>query len=358
MDGISGGSNAVNYLKRALQEYLKTVDDSLAVLPVMVRTFANLEGLSNAMAKSGMGKVAKQLPLFAQGFSQTAGLCDFVFVGRGKDRADQKIKGELYLSEMPVVLNSFVADMLKQFMGNPTCKHIVLGACHDNSYVRELETIAPDISMQRRLTLLKSFETGHEFSSLPFPTTRVESLFRESRLPQPSVQASASSPTLPEQRVNTASGFNGSYVSKASGGTSTVISAQQPVTGGLAVASRIVLVNPLGHRVDRPLQQPTRAGIEYYNQRTKMDNIKFCNNHQLRQECYDRSEHGYSHENLTPDVLLVLRHRLRTKVCNTGLGCRDPLCFYGHNCKCSKTSCEFSNEMHNVSLASVKGVRV
>jgi hypothetical protein len=53
-----------------------------------------------------------------------------------------------------------VLGVLEHFKENPSCKHIVLGGCHDNGYVRNLNIIVPDESIRDRITLLKSFQTG------------------------------------------------------------------------------------------------------------------------------------------------------------------------------------------------------
>src|SRR4051812_41681720 len=64
-----------------------------------------------------------------------------------------------------------IPGVFDQFIRSPMCKHVVFGACHDNGYVRKLEGFVRDPSVCGRLTLLKSFETGREFSSLPFRET-------------------------------------------------------------------------------------------------------------------------------------------------------------------------------------------
>lgn len=62
---------------------------------VMVRVYANLSGLSKALAKAGLvGQEARSLAPFSSSFTRAVDLCDFVDAGDKKDGADFKIRGE------------------------------------------------------------------------------------------------------------------------------------------------------------------------------------------------------------------------------------------------------------------------
>lgn len=79
-----------------MRQYLKSVDPDLAALPVMAKAFASGEGLAHLMSKVGIvkPKEAQQFLLrFTCGFSQADDMFDFVLVGKGKDRADDKVMG-------------------------------------------------------------------------------------------------------------------------------------------------------------------------------------------------------------------------------------------------------------------------
>lgn len=58
-----------------------------------MRAFANVSGLAAALVRDGRLRQEVQLRLFAAEFSNRQPFFDFVDVGNGKERADQKIRG-------------------------------------------------------------------------------------------------------------------------------------------------------------------------------------------------------------------------------------------------------------------------
>jgi hypothetical protein len=62
-------------------------------LDVVVRAFANLEGLASTLVRDGRIKDLSQLRAFFTGFSSRLAFFDFVDVGAGKERTDNKIRG-------------------------------------------------------------------------------------------------------------------------------------------------------------------------------------------------------------------------------------------------------------------------
>jgi hypothetical protein len=62
-------------------------------LDILVRAFANLEGLAIALVRDDRLKDVSQLRAFATGFSSRRAFFDFIDVGVGKERADHKIRG-------------------------------------------------------------------------------------------------------------------------------------------------------------------------------------------------------------------------------------------------------------------------
>ena len=90
-DGSEGGKTAAQELQKAVRSKLKVHAIGESV-PVMVRAFANTEGLSKTLEGGGMSDASEMMARFIQGFNQVK-FCDFVSVGSGKDRADEKIKG-------------------------------------------------------------------------------------------------------------------------------------------------------------------------------------------------------------------------------------------------------------------------
>jgi hypothetical protein len=89
--GADGGQSAARELQKGVQTQLhaRGVDENVLV---MVRAFANTEAVSKILGESGVDEPKTKMARFIQGFNQVK-FCDFVSVGSGKDRADEKIKG-------------------------------------------------------------------------------------------------------------------------------------------------------------------------------------------------------------------------------------------------------------------------
>ena len=89
----NGGEQAADELLAKTREYLQTIMDDSDRLEVVVRAFANLDGLASTLIRDGRIKDSSQLRNFFTGFSSRLALFDFVDVGAGKERADNKIRG-------------------------------------------------------------------------------------------------------------------------------------------------------------------------------------------------------------------------------------------------------------------------
>lgn len=89
-----GGRKAALDLESRVRIYLEKAELGLARLPVVIRAFANVDGMSKFLLNTGMVQSSGSLSEFAKRFSQASATSDFVLVGHGKDRADKKIKDE------------------------------------------------------------------------------------------------------------------------------------------------------------------------------------------------------------------------------------------------------------------------
>lgn len=93
--GAHGGKKAAKMLEESVNIY---VHELLADLPdstkVVARFYANVEGLAETCCKAGIVTSPQVKKDFVKGFTQGRTLFDFVDVGSGKDRADEKIIGE------------------------------------------------------------------------------------------------------------------------------------------------------------------------------------------------------------------------------------------------------------------------
>lgn len=91
---MDGGRKAAVDLEAAVREHLKSSRPELSSMPIMIKAFANADGLAQILVKAKLTKSAGFLASFAKEFSQARDTSDFVLVGSGKDRADEKIKGK------------------------------------------------------------------------------------------------------------------------------------------------------------------------------------------------------------------------------------------------------------------------
>ncbi|PSN73276.1 hypothetical protein BS50DRAFT_568853 [Corynespora cassiicola Philippines] len=297
------GRSAAEDLEKHAREYLEKSRPALAKLPIMVKAFANANGLSKHLVSSDVICSGGQLLDFAKEFSHAQAVSDFVLVGGEKELVDEKIKGTF-----------------SQFVKNPTCRHIIFGACHDNGYVRLLEK---HVAGKDRITLLQSYMVGKEFTSLPMEVMKMEGVFRNSPLqtpkPKSPVQASTTNQLAPEHNTKPRT-----WATLAQSASSSYTPQYYPVG--------TVLVNADGHRIDAQLPAVSSAAEESWKRKIGRDlGGRYCRMHQLGGNCPHGSKGcGYSHDNLSNGEKLAYRKHLRSKPCYTGFTCRDVNCFYGH----------------------------
>ncbi|KAM0626526.1 hypothetical protein ACHAQG_002442 [Verticillium nonalfalfae] len=358
-----GGQGAARDLQAALRQYIGQTMPELSGLPIVLKAFANADGLADTLVRTKMTRSWRDLWDFAMSFSQACETFDFVLVGSGKDRADEKIK-----------------ELLRLFHKNPTCRHVIFGACHDNGYVRELEKRFPSPEARDRLTLLESFQVGREYRSLGVSkTVRMESIFRTDFLSGP-VSPLLSSSTTAVSRSPTASSSGVSSEGHATHQASTWAraaapfpsdegSAQHGGNGGgggtghtplsaatarrfLDLESGAILVNAQGQRVDAELPALAPGAAASWNRKTNEGGMRFCRTFQLSGRCANKVACGYSHATLSEEERMVYRSLMRRQKCHIGPGCRDRTCCYGHHCSCEGTKCKFPGAQHRIDVSS------
>lgn len=268
-----------------------------------------------------------------------------------------------------------MAGAFRQFVESPCCRHILFGACHDNGYVRTLEKYFHNPAVEKKVTLLKSFQTGKEFGSLPFISTEMDSVFRSRPLTERSISPLSRNGNEVGQGSQVLPGPIGNPIPPRLAGheiptTATVSAEAQHVSITSTYAGQVailpprprklplfgttgadkILVNDDNHRVDYPLPARSVTAADSFYQKTRLGSKRFCNMHHLYGKCTGNC--GYSHEQLTIAEKLVMRDRLRGERCNDGGQCRDPRCFYGHHCSCEGSKkCHFPVGMHNVDVS-------
>lgn len=91
--GLKGGQLAADMLIEKVRDHLVSLGPSFkdaTTIPIMVKAYANLSGLSYHLRDIASPKEINQ---FWIGFSQRSPFIDFVDVGSGKEAADNKIRG-------------------------------------------------------------------------------------------------------------------------------------------------------------------------------------------------------------------------------------------------------------------------
>ena len=108
--GEFGGQEAAGYLWKAVRENVRDgFPDVNAEYKIVVRVYANLKALGETCRRAGIIEDASQLEDFARGFTGNKQLFDFIDVGSGKDRADEKITGKPlhHILTMPTNASSY-----------------------------------------------------------------------------------------------------------------------------------------------------------------------------------------------------------------------------------------------------------
>ena len=91
-----GGKLAADELLAGVRLHLSDVSADLSDVDIKVCAYANFNGLEKACKDRHM-KATASLRLFVTGFTGRHPLLDFVDVGAGKERADNKIRGKHHL---------------------------------------------------------------------------------------------------------------------------------------------------------------------------------------------------------------------------------------------------------------------
>lgn len=90
-----GGHRAASQLYAAVQAYIESsANDVPRGARIVCRIYANVRGLADVLVKTGILHEVAQIEDFVRGFTRGKTLFDFIDVGAGKDRADEKIIGE------------------------------------------------------------------------------------------------------------------------------------------------------------------------------------------------------------------------------------------------------------------------
>jgi hypothetical protein len=101
--GEKGGKEAAGQLCSAMNDFVQQALPHLSSPKIVARIYANVRGLGDVLQKSSIIDRASLFEDFARGFNGSKLLFDFIDVGTGKDKADDKITGQ----STPSILGSY-----------------------------------------------------------------------------------------------------------------------------------------------------------------------------------------------------------------------------------------------------------
>lgn len=110
--GEKGGKEAASQLWSTMNDFVQRTLPHLSSPKIVARIYANVKGLGDVMQKSGIIDRSSLFEDFARGFNGSKLLFDFIDVGTGKDKADDKITG-LSLRLVPMMASGANIDLLR-----------------------------------------------------------------------------------------------------------------------------------------------------------------------------------------------------------------------------------------------------
>lgn len=92
--GDKGGEEAADALLAALEGIVRDLPGETNGMKILVRAFANLNGLGAALQRDGRLADKDQLRAFTAGFNNRNPFFDFVDIRSAEDRVDLKVRGK------------------------------------------------------------------------------------------------------------------------------------------------------------------------------------------------------------------------------------------------------------------------
>ncbi|KAK8078637.1 hypothetical protein PG996_004807 [Apiospora saccharicola] len=334
---------AADRLKDAIRAQLLEMPSLPIGIPIVVRIYANLQGLAKTVTANRIIEHTKMLSFPSQ-FNFECDSFDFVDVGWNKEAADSKIR-----------------TIFNHYYKNKQCRRIFLaGVSHDDGYLNDLKDFKGD--QGERITLVESYPARPGFMRFGLPITSFPGIFRNEMLPshgapQPTRESQEQRPLQPFQVHQSDHGSvehvrSDSYPSPVEMKCPT--QEKELVREILQGKRKGILYNRNRVRLDRVLKHP--GGLNEPHQvsyERKRQGRKFCNQHYLGGGCPKRERGCKLVHNvlLKPEELGVLRFLARTSFrCYTGVRCDDSLCFMSHTCLYPKYECQDAGCKHKVHL--------
>jgi hypothetical protein len=337
--GLDGGKQAMSLLKQSVEKKLKILSGNVPPhLQVIIRVYANLQGLAQSYQNSGLLSNGQTLEEFVRGFNMGDPLCDYVDAGNGKECADEKVKGKFSnrtASETPLTCSA----LFRHHLDDVHCRRVFFGASADNGYARLLGPYAQDNAQRQRICLIEGPPFERELADLApnFETASFDVFRKSQQLPNTN------------RRVSSASSSNYASAARKTPSPSTQSAVLSTAASSQERSPVKILRNSKGERLDSKLS---------YDQHTlnSLKVRKLCNKYALLGKCPFESSFGsciHAHsQDLNEREKDALRAIARMSPCPTGSGCSNGQCLFGHVCtkpKCTGLGCRFPKDLHNIS---------
>ncbi|XP_014560876.1 hypothetical protein COCVIDRAFT_34216 [Bipolaris victoriae FI3] len=151
-----GGESLADELNLRIREYLRELFEDADSLDIIVRVYANLEGMANYLVRLEKVRNLGQLRAFSTGFCGRITSFDWIDTGVGKEGgAGRKVR-----------------ENLSFFALNTHLRHAIV-ACSPADLPASLLTTIP----LEKLTLIESLPLPQSLTSLPIKTAKFHSLF-------------------------------------------------------------------------------------------------------------------------------------------------------------------------------------
>ncbi|KAF2183323.1 hypothetical protein K469DRAFT_668343 [Zopfia rhizophila CBS 207.26] len=153
---VQGGESLADEVLIRIREYLRTLSEDADTLDIIVRVYANLEGMANFLVRQDKVRNLGQLRAFSTGFCGRISSFDWVDVGIGKEgSAGRKVR-----------------ENLSFYTSNTHLRHLIL-ACSPADLPASLVSTLP----LDKMTLVESGPLPSSLTSLPVKTTKFPTLF-------------------------------------------------------------------------------------------------------------------------------------------------------------------------------------
>ncbi|KAJ5523007.1 hypothetical protein N7513_003255 [Penicillium frequentans] len=372
--GSEGGVKAARELSDSVRELMhSTMGVQADSCRIMVRVYANILGLSKALARAGMvGHEARSISPFTSSFTRAQDLFDFVDSAEKKEGSDFKIRGtQRCLIALPGVnlMLIAVAEMFRLFVDLNQCRHIYFAGCHDTGFT----SLLTPYRGSDRMTLIKAASFHRDFEALKLPIRELPSVFMSTPLAITKQTApvckhfqkgickfgvGCNKQHVPSHQQLAKSADSDSSSPKPLWSSPAVVGRSQEVLAATLPTQNLkfeeyIPINKDGDRLDTYCPHPSPEAFAEYHRRAKRHRV--CNSFHLSGECGDRGCQ-YDHSHVSNTIIEVLRYILLQHPCSRAGACRSIKCFWGHicqkpDCKAIKTlQCRFDHRTHTLDL--------